>query len=319
MLNIRYDMFSENTMTVTLRNYQHPKDYQRVSEFLISNHETGNLDGNWLEPAWEYMHFHPALQSEYLSKIGIWEKNGQIVAVVHYEGNLGEAFFQFQPAYRHLREEMLDYAEKHLPGTSKKGERKYLCAYVNDNDPEFLAVMRKRGYQKDAEATRPLYRSEIPAPFPPIPLTEGFRLTSLADECDWAKVHQVMWRGFDHGDNVPMTEEEFDDRRKMFDTPKARRELKIAVAAPNGEFAAFCGMFFDESGKFAYVEPVATDPRYRRLGLGRAAVLEGIRRCGLLGATIAYVGSDQPFYQSLGFKKVYNSEGWVRDFAGGAT
>jgi hypothetical protein len=32
-------------------------------------------------------------------------------------------------------------------------------------------------------------------------------------------------------------------------------------------------MFFDAAGQFGYVEPVATDPRYRRLGLGRAAVL----------------------------------------------
>jgi predicted N-acetyltransferase YhbS len=43
-------------------------------------------------------------------------------------------------------------------------------------------------------------------------------------------------------------------------------------------------------------------------------VLEGIRRCGLLGATIAYVGSDQPFYQSFGFRKVFDSECWVKQF-----
>jgi hypothetical protein len=91
-----------------------------ISQFLIAHYRPGNSDGNWIEPAWEYMHFHPALQSEHLSKIGIWEKNGQIVAVVHYEGNLGEAFFQFQPAYRYLREEMLDYAEKIYPGLPKK-------------------------------------------------------------------------------------------------------------------------------------------------------------------------------------------------------
>jgi len=33
-------------------------------------------------------------------------------------------------------------------------------------------------------------------------------------------------------------------------------------------------------------------------------VLEGIRRCGALGATCAYVGSDQPFYLSLGFEVI---------------
>ena len=105
-----------------------------------------------------------------------------------------------------------------------------------------------------------------------------------------------------------------ESRRKMFDTPKARRDLKIAVAAPNGDFVAFCGMFYESNNKFAYVEPVATDPLYRRLGLGKAAVLEGIRRCGALGATVAYVGSDQDFYQALGFRYVFNTECWVKTF-----
>lgn len=45
-----------------------------------------------------------------------------------------------------------------------------------------------------------------------------------------------------------------------------------------------------------------------RLVLGKAAVLEGIRRCGVLGATLAYVGSDLPIYQSVSFRKVYNRE-----------
>ena len=97
-------------------------------------------------------------------------------------------------------------------------------------------------------------------------------------------------------------------------TPKARLDLKIAVTAPNGDFAAFCGMFYEPAGKYAYVEPVATIPAYRRLGLGKAAVLEGIRRCALLGAEMAYVGSDQAFYQSMGFTKVHNTEGWVKYF-----
>ena len=212
---------------------------------------------------------------------------------------------------------MIDYAEANLAEISKKDDRRrYLCAYINDNDPAFLALAQSRGYQKESDETRPMYGFKIPDPFSAINLIDGFRLTSLAEEPDWAKVHQVLWRGFDHGDDVPMNEEEFESRRAMFDTPKARRDLKIAVAAPNGDFAAFCGMFYEPGGKFAYVEPVATDPRYRRLGLGKAAVLEGIRRCAELGATVAYVGSDQAFYQSIGFKKVYNGECWLKYFSG---
>jgi predicted N-acetyltransferase YhbS len=69
-------------------------------------------------------------------------------------------------------------------------------------------------------------------------------------------------------------------------------------------------MFWVPAHHYAYVEPVATDPNYRRLGLGRAAVLEGVRRCGALGAALAYVGSDQPFYQALGFTQAYVSQCW---------
>ncbi|NUM44865.1 MAG: GNAT family N-acetyltransferase [Anaerolineales bacterium] len=292
--------------------YHRSQDYPRVSEFLIKHYQPKNADGNWIEPMWEYMHYHPALEAEHLSKIGIWEAAGEIVAVCHYEWHLGEAFFQFHPAYRHLREEMLDYAEAHLTDLERKDGRKYLRAYVNDNDPEFLALVAARGYEKDPQGTRPMYYFDIPTPFPAISLPDGFRLTSLGEECDWAKVHQVLWRGFDHGDEVPMNEEEFESRRAMFDTPKARRDLKIAVAAPNGEFASFSGLFYEPTGRFGYVEPVATDPRYRRLGLGKAAVMEGIRRCGVLGATVAFVGNDLPIYQAVGFQKVYNSECWVK-------
>jgi GNAT superfamily N-acetyltransferase len=299
-------------MTIQFLNYNGQDDYTRIDEFLIKHHQPGNADENWIEPAWEYMHFHPALQPEHLGKIGIWEESGEIVAVCHYEWSLGEAFFQFHPAYRHLRETMLDHAEAKLTGISQKDGRQYLCAYINDNDPEFLALVQARGYEKDPEGARLLYRFDIPDPFPPIPLPDGFRLTSLAEECDWAKVHQVLWRGFDHGDDVPMNEAEFESRRAMFDTPKARRDLKIAVAAPNGDFASFAGIFYEPEGKFAYVEPVATDPKYRRLGLGKAAVLEGIRRCKALGATVVYVGNDLPIYRAVGFKKVYSSECWVK-------
>ncbi len=299
-------------MAITFTQYQHNPDYERVSQFLIKYYQPGNADGNWLEPAWEYMHFHPALDAASLNKFGVWEQNGEIVAVCHYESRPGESFFQFHPGYGYLREKMLDYAESILSGISHNNGRQYLCAYINETDLDFLTLVKARGYEEDPQNVRPLYRLDIPDPFPAIQLPAGFRLTNLAEECDWVKVHQVLWRGFDHGDEVPMNEEELESRQKMFDTPKARRDLKIAVSAPNRNFAAFCGMFFEPTHRYAYVEPVAVDPRYRRLGLGKAAVLEGVRRCSLLGATVVYVSSDLPFYQALGFKKVINSQCWVK-------
>jgi GNAT superfamily N-acetyltransferase len=300
-------------MSIQLRSYT-ASDYMCIDKFLITMHLPGNRDGNWLQPAWEYMHYHPAMEKPVLEKIGIWEDDEEIIAVVHPEWRLGEAFFQFHPSYHFLQEEMLNYAESNLAGISNENGNKYLCVYINDYDSQFRALAEKRGYQVDPENTRPMYRFDIPQSFPGVTLPAGYTLKSLADECDWGKVNRVLWRGFNHPGEPPCDADELESRRTMFDTPTARRDLKIVVVAPNGDFVAFCGMFYEVEDRFAYVEPVATDPDYRRLGLGKAAVLEGIRRCAKLGATVAYVGSDQAFYQAIGFKKVHNSECWTKTF-----
>jgi ribosomal protein S18 acetylase RimI-like enzyme len=299
---------------ITERKYEGQNDYWAVSAFLKRHHREGNLDGNWLEPIWEYMHGHPMLDEPALDKIRIWEAGGEIVAVANYETSPGEAFFQFHPGYRHLREEMLDYAEQNLYGVSEEDGRRYLNAYVNDYDKEFQTLVQGRGYQKKEDWKRPLYRFDITDPFPEITLPEGYCLKSLADEPDWGKVHKVMWQGFNHGPVGEITDEDREERRKMFETVNARLDLKIVAAAPNGDFGAICGMFYDAENHYGYVEPVATDPEYRRMGLGKAAVLEGIRRCGALGATVAYVGSDQAFYQAIGFRKVFDEECWQKYF-----
>ena len=294
-------------MTISFRNYQPPDDYQRISAFLIEHYQPVNRDGNWIEPEWEYMHGHPYLQAEHLGKIGIWEEDGDIVAAAHFEWQLGEAFFQFKPGYRHLRDQMLDHAETNL--ASKEG---MLHAYIRNTDLEFTALVKSRGYTRLPNEDRPMTHMTLPNPFPKISLPPGFHLLSLADDPDWAKVHKVLWRGFDHGELPEITPEDLEMRRSMFDTVSARRDLKIVVAAPNGDFVSICGMFFQPQGRFGYVEPVATDPDYRRMGLGKAAVLEGIRRCGELGAVEAFVGSDQPFYLALGFKRLFVSQCWSR-------
>ena len=63
-------------MSIRLRRYDNPNDYNHVDEFLIEHYQPGNPDGNWLQPAWEYMHHHPALDTSSLNKIGVWEDYG---------------------------------------------------------------------------------------------------------------------------------------------------------------------------------------------------------------------------------------------------
>ena len=153
----------------------------------------------------------------------------------------------------------------------------------------------------------------IPDPFPSIRLPDGFQLKSLADDNDLTKIDRVLWRAFDHPGDP--SDDGLEGRKKMQSGPHFRRELSIVVEAPSGAFVAFGGLWFDPVNRLGYVEPVATDPDYRRMGLGTATVLEGIRRCGELGATVAYVGSDEPFYLAMGFKKLFALNCWIRYFS----
>jgi predicted N-acetyltransferase YhbS len=250
------------------------------------------------------MHSHPNLDETCLDRIGIWEDGGNIVGVAHYESVLGEAFFELHPAYFSLKPEMLSYAESHLANSQR-----VLRVFINDFDLEFENLARSRGYVREPDEDRPMSALAISQPFPAICLPPGFRLQSLAEENDLDKINRVLWRGFNHSGEPPVNGTE--DRKKMQSGPHFRKDLTLVVAAPGGEYVSFCGTWYEAGHHFAYIEPVATDPDYRCLGLGKAAVLEGIRRCAELGAVTAFVSSDQVFYQKLGFKKIFTSACWI--------
>jgi predicted N-acetyltransferase YhbS len=294
-------------MRIAARCYCHGTDYQRIGQFLLRTYQTTGDHINWLQPRWEYMHYHPFIREVDLSLIGIWEAGRQIVGVVHPEHHMGTAYFEVDPAHAVLKMDMLEYAEGHLAAMSDGA--KALSIYINDSDHEFQHSAAKMGYEKSG-GYEEMSRRVISDPFPVISLPQGFRLKSLADDNDLQKVHRVLWRGFDHEGEPP--EEGVEDRKFMQSAPNFREDLNIVVEAPDGEFVSYCGMWYEPVHRIAYVEPVATDPEFRGMGLGRAAVLEGVRRCGNEGATVSYVGTAIGFYLSIGFERMYRLTVWQR-------
>jgi GNAT superfamily N-acetyltransferase len=294
-------------MEITFRHYNHAADYDKVSRLLVKTYRTTGGHINWVQPRWEYMHYHPLIRGVDLNSIGVWAAYGEIVGVVHPEDGMGTAYFEIDPEYNDLKGAMLQYAETHIRST--EGGMRRLRAFINDQDDEFQSIATERGYTK-GDDSEPMSHFVIPDTFPAISLPAGFRLKSLAEDNDLRKVDRVLWRGFNHGNDPP--KDGVRDREFMQLAPNFRKDLNIVVAAPDGTFVSYCGMWYEPVHAIAYVEPVATDPDYRRRGLASAAVMEGIRRCGELGATVACVGSAKPLYLSLGFRQVYNRSAWQR-------
>jgi predicted N-acetyltransferase YhbS len=296
-------------MKPTLRPYRRGADYDQVGRFLVRTYQPTGEHVNWLQPRWEYMHYHPLSKGVDLNAIGVWELAGRIVGVVHPEHRMDQAYFEIDPDHGALKGEMLVFAEEHLAAATETGRR--LAVFINDADLGFQGIAAQRGYERSGRS-EPMTMLPIPKLFPSITLPAGFRLQSLADDNDLWRVHGVLWRGFDHGDDPPR--DELADREFMQSAPNFRRDLNIVVVAPDESFVSYCGMWMEPVHRVAYVEPVATDPKYRRMGLGSAAVREGIRRGGRLGATVAYVGSTLPIYRSLGFRQIYNCSLWCREW-----
>ena len=303
-------LWVDNIVKIITRCYNHDLDFERVSQFLVRTYSTTGVHINWPQPRWEYMHYHPLIKGVDLNSIGVWETGGEMVGVVHPESHMGTAYFEIDPSYAVLKRDMLAYAEEHL--YAAKDGIKILRIYINDWDDDFQNVASDMGYRKHS-GFEAMSHFVISGSFPAISLPDGFRLKSLAEDNDLRKIHRVLWRRFDHGDEPP--EDGIEERKFMQLAPNFREELNIVVEAPNDSFVSYCGMWYEPVHRVAYVEPVATDPDYRRMGLASAAVLEGIRRCGEQGATVTYVGSVKPFYLSMGFRQIYNCSAWRREWS----
>lgn len=257
---------------------------------------------------WDWMITHGWLDHAAIGKIGVWEDAGEVVGVATFDTQPGEGFICVLPGYEELRSEMVRYAATNL---RKDGKFRLL---ILDTDTPFQKLAAEEGYiatpDKEFDAVFDIQDpNEIHYSLP-----EGFRVVGMDEGFDVEQYGQVLWKGFNHEQNgegpLDLSESKKKQLQDEMFRPCVNLHLKIAVLAPNGDYASYCGMWQDDASPDALVEPVATVPAYRGLGLGKAAVLEGVRRCGQLGSRRALVGSRQQFYYSIGFRPLNTYTWW---------
>jgi len=293
-------------MAITLRNFNnepgYSNDYRKLRDFIILINQEDVVYPIFLWGGWEWVFKDIGFEkTERLSKIGMWEEGGNIVALATFESDLGEAYLYTDKKHTYLKEELLIYAQKYF----KKGGRVKVLIRDCDSEMQRLALSRglrptqKKMYAAALDIDETLRYS----------LPKDFSISSVEDEIDIQKFTRVLWRGFNHEGEPP---EEINERKRKrsISGPNQNNSLNIKTIAPNGDYASYCGMWYDPITDYAYVEPVATDPDYRMMGLGKAAVLEGAIRCGKLGAKKAYVISSQQFYYNIGFYPVTTETWW---------
>jgi mycothiol synthase len=305
---------------LTTRSYQSEDDYWRIRNFmrevflLNDRHEK-----SWHVARFDYWRWHLIKNCQVCNPVDevtfIWETaNDQIAAVLHPVTS-GEAFLHVHPGFRtrELEEEMIAFAEEHLSAPSPDGRRR-LFILADQKDHLRRHILTRRGYSKRGQPVHRWWR-DLDGSLPDIPVAPGYTVRSMGDIDEFPARSWASWRAF-HPDEPEEAYEGWEWYLNIQSAPLYRRDLDVVAAAPTGEIAAFCTLWFDDVTRSAVCVLVGTAPEHQRRGLGKAVIHAGLHRLRQMGGTRAFAnGYDPPanalYGAVLGRKDL--SQPWVKE------
>jgi len=283
-------------------------DIDRIGKFL------GRLSvgqDNERKVIWDCLLEHPCFEMFHPEKIGIWENDFEIVGIVRLESPwYGGIFADIDPEYSEICRDMIDYAEKTFSGKDDDGN-KYLNVFARDNDI-LPSILTENGYCLGKEGRMLFYPPLLS--LKEIKIPEDFQIKSLRDVYSFEKLNALLWKAFEYEGAPPSYDDEVYLPRKHA-WLGYNKDICTVVIAPDQSYASFCGIWYDQDTRAAFIEPLATAPGYRKLGLASACILESIRKCREIGAVNVFVEPDEEafeWYTRIGFKKTCYSHCWVK-------
>jgi GNAT superfamily N-acetyltransferase len=184
---------------------------------------------------------------------------------------------------------------------------------VTDAQKYVIDVLTERGFAPAERKSYYSYQTRELADLPEPLLPNGFtaRPSTEADLDRRLAVHHAAWS------NSTFTEAHYRDVMAAW---PYRTDLDWIIETPDGDFAANCLIWLDDHNRVGLLEPVGTDPRFRRQGLGRAVCLAAMHAVRAAGADRAVVyptfGHGHPgaipLYADLGFQPYARSITYAR-------
>lgn len=254
-----------------------------------------------------YWALRPAADRDPFSDTRVWPRaDGSLTAFAWLDPPaLGDAVVD--PAEPQLLDEVLDWLE----GAYRARGSNSMTMVVVDGDAARVEALVRRGYALGDGGNTRLWRrldsESVASLLPP-----GFSLGHVwtADDIE----RRVFVESDSFGDSTLTA----DTWRLVRRLPQYQPELDLIAVAPDGTGASACTVWYDVATRCGEFEAVGTSKAYRCRGLGRAVIIEGLRRLHRLGATTAVVQTqitNAPaiaLYQSCGFEIVGEDRGWTK-------
>lgn len=211
----------------------------------------------------------------------VWRDGDKIIAWARGDGEL-----LVDPAYPAAADDAVAY----LGGVPVE---------VLDAETHVIAALERAGYVRDDGPYHSVYMSRTLDDLPEPVVPPGFTVHPATDVELRVDAHRAAW----HPSKVTVA-----SYKQVMAAWPYRRDLDWVVEAPDGRYAAYCLIWLDETNAVGELEPVGTDPAYRRQGLATAACLAALHRLRDLGAreAVVYPVANHPngaihLYEHLGF------------------
>jgi mycothiol synthase len=302
-----------------MRPVQTEDDYWRIRAFLrkvFLRNERRELI--WHVARLDYWRWHFIENCQVCGPVGevtsLWETGGGEIAAVLHPVSMGEAFLHVHPDFRNptLEDEMIVCAEEHLTGESADG-RRYLFVQAFRDDALRRHALTQRSYAPSGQPVHH-WRRDLDDSISQVPVAAGYTIRSMGDVDEFPARSWASWRAF-HPDEPDDQYEGWEWYGNIQSAPLYRRDLDIVAASSSGEIAAFCTLWYDDVTRSAVCVLVGTAPEHQRRGLGKAVIVEGLRRLQRMGGTRAFAnGYDPPanalYGAALGTSEL--SDSWLK-------
>jgi mycothiol synthase len=295
---------------LTSRFYETGSDLQSMQDML--------MEARSRTDDWRYAHvgellfgfFMVACHLDPKEHIRLWHDADKLVgyAILGEDPSID---FQVLPEYEWcgIETEAMGWTETRLAELRKHDAQQWRGRVVSgarQDNAKRIAFLERHGFRPGGEFSEVNMIRSLDRPIPKALMPAGcqVRAVEASEIPNRAAAQREVWHPWTVG-NVSD-----DDYAYFMRLPGYHRDLDIVAVAPDGVIAAYVNGWIDPVNRIGDFGPVGARPAYRRQGLTRAVLLEGLRRMQAYGMDRVSVStgvSNTPalrLYESVGFKIV---------------
>lgn len=248
---------------------------------------------------------------DFPENIRLWsDENNRLLAWAILQVPFWTIDYAYNPEFQHLHPQILKWADVkayRVVNTESGHPAWYVPVLASQADR--IRDLKQAGFEPLAHVgenswSQVLMTHSMQSP-KDVNLPDGFHIRALngANEVEaYVNLHRSVF------ESKNMT---IEWRMRTLERSEYIPDLDLVAVTPKGELAAFCVCWLakDINGEvFGQIEPMGVHADFRKLGLGRAILLEGLKRLIAEGARHIYVQTDN--YRDSAFK-LYESAGFT--------